>query len=118
MRRSGTNAVENNELVQYTSEAIFEKEAKKLKKQEEEIKAKVCTKNMSQSACNKAYRAERDRINEETNKTVVGIVTNIPAIGVIDSGENNIRRKFISWRRNKSTMGCCRNNFLRQWPES
>ena len=81
------NAVENNELVQYTSEAIFEKEAKKLKKQEKEIKAKVCTKNMSQSACNKAYRAERDRINEETNKTVVGIVTNIPAIGLIDSGK-------------------------------
>ena len=87
MRRSGTNAVENNELVQYTSEAIFEKEAKKLKKQEEEIKAKVCTKNMSQSACKKAYIAERDRINEESYKTIVGIATNIPVIGVIDSGK-------------------------------
>ena len=87
MRRSGTNAVENNELVQYTSEAIFEKEAKKLKKQEKEIKAKVCTKNMSQSACNKAYIVERDRINKESYKTIVGIATNIPVIGVIDSGK-------------------------------
>ena len=42
---------------------------------------------MSQSACNKAYIAERDCINEETNKTVVVIVTNIPAIGVVDSGK-------------------------------
>ena len=40
---------------------------------------------MSQSACNKAYIAERDCINEETNKTVVEIVTNIPAIGEVDS---------------------------------
>ena len=81
------NTVENNELVQYTSEAIFEKEAKKLKKQEKEIKAKVCTKNMSQSACNKAYIVERDRINKESYKTIVGIATNIPVIGVIDSGK-------------------------------
>lgn len=84
---AGMNAVENNELVQSTSEAIFEKEAKKLKKQEEEIKAKVCTKNMSQSACNKASIAERDRINEESYNTVVGIATNIPVIGVVDSGK-------------------------------
>lgn len=42
---------------------------------------------MSQSACKKAYIAERDRINKESYKTIVGIVTNIPAIGIIDSGK-------------------------------
>lgn len=42
---------------------------------------------MSQSACKKASIAERDRIDEESYKTIVGIATNIPVIGVVDSGK-------------------------------
>lgn len=39
-----------------------------------------------QSTCNKAYIVKRDRINEESKKIFVEIVTNIQAIGVVDSG--------------------------------
>lgn len=40
-----------------------------------------------QSTCNKAYIVKRDRINEESKKIFVEIVTNIQAIGVVDSGK-------------------------------
>ena len=73
---------------------------------------------MSQSACKKAYIAERDRINKESYKNNCRDRYNYTSDRGNRFRQNNIHRKFINRRRNKSTMGCCRINFLRQWPES
>ncbi|WP_239327115.1 VENN motif pre-toxin domain-containing protein, partial [Snodgrassella gandavensis] len=92
----GQNAAENNELQQRSgvdrNYNYIEEDIKRI----DRIKSRVCNGGMSSEACTQAVLTDIKKGNDQSLKQLIDVLTFIPAIGYVDSGNILINGQSLS----------------------